>query len=231
VFWEKINLIYHKAEFFGIQTTLTLLKDHIKNGDKILEIGPGRTHLILELFSDLDYLGLEIHKPYFEKLNSTVNSFGKKHKIIRYKNESVLNCRFTRKEFDWVVLLDVIEHLPKEQGLEILALAKDWSKKGVILSTPNGFYQQGELDGNPNQAHLSGWDLAELENLGFEVFGLAGAKILRKHFHSDEWSQDFSISMRWKPRIFWFFVATISQYFTHRAPKYSFQLFAVQYNK
>lgn len=63
--------------------------------------------------------------------------------------------------FDLVLLLDVIEHLPREDGLRALA----WCRRHgpVILATPNGFMEQ---DGALYDEHLSGWTVADIEALG-----------------------------------------------------------------
>ena len=49
-----------------------------------------------------------------------------------------------------------------------------------MVFTPNGFVHQLALQGNPYQVHLSGWIVAELRKIGFQVNGINGLKILRK---------------------------------------------------
>jgi hypothetical protein len=49
-----------------------------------------------------------------------------------------------------------------------------------VVFTPNGFVHQLALQGNPYQVHLSGWTVAELRKIGFQVNGINGLKILRK---------------------------------------------------
>ena len=42
--------------------------------------------------------------------------------------------------------------------------------KGVIvLTTPCGYREIGERDGNPFQAHLSGWSAGEFRRLGYRI--------------------------------------------------------------
>jgi SAM-dependent methyltransferase len=78
--------------------------------------------------------------------------------------------------FDLVLLIDVIEHLPKEHGIKILEEAKRVSRKSVVIFTPLWWdpnikefnnpkspYYQNEYD-----KHLSLWgadDLGEFEQI------------------------------------------------------------------
>jgi len=66
---------------------------------------------------------------------------------------------------DSIFLLDVIEHMEKEKGLEVLELAKKSALKQVVVFTPNGFLEQttdawghGE---DQWQTHRSGWKVSD----------------------------------------------------------------------
>ncbi len=66
---------------------------------------------------------------------------------------------------DTVVLLDVIEHLPKEDGRRLLDATVAIARSQVVVFTPLGFMAQGDLedkdawglDGTDWQVHRSGW--------------------------------------------------------------------------
>ncbi len=65
-----------------------------------------------------------------------------------------------QKEFDLVLMIDSLEHIKPERGRPFLAeLVK--RNKHVIVSVPNGRMHQGEVHGNPHEAHL--WTFTELE--------------------------------------------------------------------
>jgi hypothetical protein len=85
---------------------------------------------------------------------------------------------FHDDSFDASVALDVIEHLTKDGGLQMIKEMKRVSKKVVIVMTPNGFLPQ-EADENPWQRHLSGWSTREFRDLGFNVRGIRGFRFLR----------------------------------------------------
>lgn len=64
-------------------------------------------------------------------------------------------------EFEVVLLLDVIEHLDKDDGPAALAWCR--AHGPTILSTPNGLMEQ---DGGAYDEHRSGWTVDDLHALG-----------------------------------------------------------------
>ena len=69
-------------------------------------------------------------------------SFGS---LITKNNEILTN-------YDLVLFMDVIEHVKREKGLEMLKKARHW-----IVSTPNYVSGQGAMFGNEYEAHISEW--------------------------------------------------------------------------
>jgi hypothetical protein len=70
------------------------------------------------------------------------------------------------KSVDSIFLLDVIEHMLKEDGLAVLKECERVARRQIVVSTPLGYmpqdYEAGELDAwdvahNKLQSHLSGW--------------------------------------------------------------------------
>ena len=91
-------------------------------------------------------------------------------------------------KYDIVGLFGVIEHLPKQQGFELLERCEALSSKYVILETPNGFLEQGPEFGNEYQRHLSGWFIHDLEGLGYRVHGTTGTRYLRGYASGPKYS-------------------------------------------
>jgi len=60
------------------------------------------------------------------------------------------------KNYDLVLLIDVIEHFEYRDGIELIEEILKKSRN-VIISTPKGEYPQGELFGNPYETHRSVW--------------------------------------------------------------------------
>ena len=84
------------------------------------------------------------------------------------------------KSVDAVLLLQVLEHVEKSQGLSVLEEMERVARKAVILSTPNGFVEQDAVGGNPYQVHKSGWGIRELEALGYSVQGYEGFRAFKR---------------------------------------------------
>ena len=78
------------------------------------------------------------------------------------------------------------------------------------------------------QEHLSGWPNEIMLAKGFTTRGLAGLKSLRQEVDHNSMSGSMLNSIRFRPKIFWFLVAIISQIITYYAPSFAFSLFCVK---
>ncbi len=75
------------------------------------------------------------------------------------------------KAFVHIVASEVLEHVTKEQGRELIRELFRCARMKVILITPNGFMPQ-EVRGVPTETHRSGWSARELRSAGFVVRGI-----------------------------------------------------------
>src|SRR3989344_8236263 len=220
----KLTLIkiYHsKLLSYFIPTTVSCLQNEISDCNSVLDLGCGADSP-LQYCRNISYsLGVDIYEPYLKQ-----SRMKKIH--TKYKKGRINEMKFGKNQFDAVILIDVLEHLDKKTGEKILKLAENWSRKKVIVVTPNGFIEQGEYDNNKFQKHRSGWGFQELFNIGYRCYGLAGFKFLRKARVEDSKDADLSTSIKYRPRLFWFFVASLSQILTYRFPKMAFSLFCVK---
>lgn len=120
------------------------------------------------------------------------------------------------RRFDACVALDLIEHLPKEDGWRLLDAMERVATRKVIVFTPNGFLpQRGH---NDLQEHLSGWVPAELRNRGYRVIGFYGHKTLRGEYHR----------LKKRPKIFWGVVSLLSQLYVRHRPDQAAALYCVK---
>ncbi len=78
---------------------------------------------------------------------------------------------------DVVICTEVIEHLTRNEGEELLEALERLARRQVILTTPNFNLEQGAFDGNPHQTHKSWWNDAFFHRRGYKV---CGAKALKK---------------------------------------------------
>ncbi len=74
-----------------------------------------------------------------------------------------------------MLLLDVIEHMKKTEGLEIVRLAEEFEH--AVIFTPLGWYEQGDenpdgwgLNGGFWQKHRSAWDSGDFRNWHVRVW-------------------------------------------------------------
>lgn len=79
-----------------------------------------------------------------------------------------------KKKYDLVFCSQVIEHITREDGEELLSLVDKLAKKRIYFGTPNGFMHQPEvfIKGNPHQHHKSGWSIEDFESHGYKVNGV-----------------------------------------------------------
>lgn len=75
------------------------------------------------------------------------------------------------EHFDCIILGDIIEHFPKDEGQALLERLKPLvAPQGLLLViTPVGFHQQAAAHGNPYECHRSSWSAQDLEAFGFEL--------------------------------------------------------------
>jgi 2-polyprenyl-3-methyl-5-hydroxy-6-metoxy-1,4-benzoquinol methylase len=73
--------------------------------------------------------------------------------------------------YDFILFLDVIEHMGRLEGLSIVEQLKDkLMPKGVLLvSTPGEFTEQKEMYGNPLERHVSFYEPVDFISRGFYI--------------------------------------------------------------
>ena len=112
-------------------------------------------------------VGVDIYEEYFKHIEADVP-----YAVVKYDVRK-LNEIFVPKSFDLVIALDVIEHLEKEESLEMIRQCEKIAKLGVVLETPKGYIPQNmDIQGHGGdewQTHRSGWEPEELEKLGYSV--------------------------------------------------------------
>jgi hypothetical protein len=219
---KLIDKIYHNRIFSWLfPTTIFCLRKNLKDCESVLDLGCGPSSP-LQYCENIKYsVGVEAFEPYLKE--------SKRKKIhTEYIGKKVEEVDFSKRSFDAVILIEVLEHLPESVGYAMFKKTEKWARKYVIVSTPNGFLSQRERDGNPYQRHLSGWDLEAMKKLGFRCWGLAGWKFIRRENAGGDCEGDFMASIRLRPRFFWFIVATLSQLLTYYCPGSAFELFCVK---
>jgi len=197
-----------------MNTYYSELEESIGNADSLLDVGCGEQ-------SPLFFLKNRVRH------SVGVDGFQKSLEISRKKNihDDYLCCdilgiknEFEKNSFNCVVALDVIEHLPKEKGFELVEQMEFISSDKVIIFTPNGFLPQAEHSDNIMQKHISGWSVNEMKDLGYEVIGINGWKPLLG---------ELAIP-KFQPKKLWAVISRLSQPIVRNNPELAFQILCVK---
>jgi SAM-dependent methyltransferase len=188
------SLIKHGFSTSQILTYLQI-RSALSDCRSVLDIGCGPDS-VMQYFGFERLVGFEGYEPAVEEARKR----GTHHQLVLGDVRN-LGSSFKPEEFDAVVALDLIEHLPKADGLIMLRAMEQLSASKVLLITPNGFLPQGNTETGDLQQHLSGWDTDEMNTLGYRVEGLLGPKSLRGEYHR----------IKKHPRAFWAGVSLLAQ--------------------
>lgn len=150
-----------------------LLRQSLGNPKTILDLGCGDGNL-MELLSEgksWKVTGVDIHTKNV-KVASQRSLFTKvfKEDIIKFVKKQVLK----KKKYDVVFCSQVIEHIDRKEGEELLTLVDSIARQRVIIGTPREFMEQPHtyLGDNPHQVHKSGWLEEDFRKSGYKVFGI-----------------------------------------------------------
>ena len=186
------------------------LKRELSRCDAVLDLGCGHESPIWGLSIPLS-VGVELFEPSLQESR-------RKGIHSQYIRADIRKLEFKQKSFDAVIAIEVLEHLTKEEGAELLIKMEQWARKKVIVTTPNGYLWQDGYGSNPLQEHKSGQSVKELRKFGFKVFGINGWKRLR----------GYKGSIKYEPGFLWRRISDLTQKITYYHPAQAFQLLAIK---
>jgi 2-polyprenyl-3-methyl-5-hydroxy-6-metoxy-1,4-benzoquinol methylase len=213
--WSKLqiryilNLLKPLSGKLSSSTADNLKKD-LFGYESVLDLGCGCNSPIQHCNVPFS-VGVDLFEPYLEESK-------KKAIHSEYIKADMREVEFEAKSFDAVLCSEVLEHLIKEDGYELIDKMAKWARNKVIITTPNGYLWQDGFADNPLQEHKSSWRVEDFQQLGFKVKGLGGWKKLR----------GYKGFIKYRPASFWGFISGLSQKITSRYPKFSFRLYAVK---
>jgi hypothetical protein len=161
--------------------------NHIRTVDIALDIGCGimpqnfivpLLHICCEPYDEyLDYLSRKIKLP---------ENKGRDYLVLKMGWQDVVKY-FPLKSVDTIFLVDVIEHLDKDEGKKLLLATQEIARHQVVVFTPLGFMPQEHHDGIDAwglsgaawQEHKSGWLPEDFEGDGWKFFA-------SKEFHTTD---------------------------------------------
>lgn len=102
--------------------------------------------------------------------NSTLVNFLHKFNIYDRVLKSILPEIRYKGKADYILCSEVIEHLPKNDGVELLNKIDKICRKMVIITTPNVMFQPAGID--RLDKHLTLWSKEEFQSRGYKVYGI-----------------------------------------------------------
>lgn len=182
-----------------------LLKKSLGSPKTILDLGCGNGTLIEFLANGKKWkvTGVDLYK-------ENVKSALQKELFVEVFNDDI--TKFVRqqiskkKKYDVVFCSQVIEHIERKQGEELLALVDLIARKKIIMGTPREFMKQPHsyLGNNPHQVHKSGWSEGDFRARGYKVYGIGLSSL---------WSEDGLIRV-YNNRLLILFFQTVSFLFS-----------------
>jgi len=146
---------------------LTIVKRQMDlSGKNILDVGCGYGFPMetINRSRKFETVGVDIFAPYLKDCQ-------KKKIHNNYVLCDVNYLPFRDKTFDVVICLEVIEHLNKNDSINLILRLETIARKQVILSTPVGWCHQHESDSNKYMSHKSAFELKEFKKIGYNVKG------------------------------------------------------------
>lgn len=153
-------------------TYMGTLRNIANNPKTVLDLGCGDGEII-KIIGDKswDVTGIDIHEDSLQQAKAT----GMYKTLL--KGDLVTTVKKLIKEgkkYDLVFCSQVIEHITRKDGEELLSIVDALAKKRIYFGTPNGFMHQPEVfyKGNPHQHHESGWTIDDFKKFGYKVNGV-----------------------------------------------------------
>ncbi len=192
------------------------LKKDLADCDSILELGCGDHSPLLFIGLGQKTDTVDIYQPYIDKHNKNGN-----YRSCKLAN--ILTMPLVpdlEKQYDAVVICDVLEHLPKDEvhRLDLLYKIEAVARKKVILFTPNGFIENDLVDDDPYQEHLSAWEPEDYRARGYKVVGTTGLR----------WLLGKGSLPEHKPSFLYQLLALLAQPLVYRYPKIAWHSYAVK---
>lgn len=148
-----------------------LMLDHFKSSREleVLDLGAEHGHTgraVRDAFPNARVTGVEIHEPTLASCRA-LNGGAYCELLLE---EATAFLRRGRR-FDVIVTAEIVEHMPRAEGLCMMDLAADLCQL-LVVTTPLVFDPRGEIDGNPYQRHVSWWTEADMRAAGLQTFAL-----------------------------------------------------------
>lgn len=145
-----------------------IARKKISPANIILDIGCG--------IKPQSFIQAEIHvciEPHLEYMEYLVKKAPCENYVYMNSRAEVALKLFHTKSVDSIFMIDVIEHIEKSDGLELLKQSERIAKDQIIIMTPLGFYPQVHIEGRKDrwglhggefQKHRSEWHIQDFDD-------------------------------------------------------------------
>jgi len=203
-----VRLLYlYYLRFF--KHPLIYIVNELEDCEEVLDLGCGRYSPISSIHFSY-CIGVDLFLPYFHEAKQRKTH----HELI---HADIRRLEFKPKSFDAVIALDVIEHLTKKEGFELIKKMEQMARKKVILFTPNGYVHQTNSH-YLLQMHKSGWSLNDFRKMGYICKGMNGIKFLTGE----------EAHVKFRPTLLWQLIRDLSQKIIYHFPQCAFHLLCVK---
>ncbi|MEV0917853.1 class I SAM-dependent methyltransferase [Streptomyces sp. NPDC049967] len=134
--------------------------------DTVTDIGPGNgtyARLFRPAHHGAWWTGIEIHKPYVAKYKLRSTKTRRMYDEIHIEDARQSADHLFHR--DLVIAGDVLEHMPREDAVTLLQRIEQAGAWHILVSLPIVESVQGEVDGNPHEAHLHQWDSGDMDQV------------------------------------------------------------------
>lgn len=161
---------------------MRFLKKSIGEAETILDLGCGDGSLMefIAIGEDWKVTGVDIFR-------KNITAAAKRKVFVQTIRRDIVDVVEEmikkRKKFDVVFCSQVIEHISREKGEQLLKIVDRVAKKRIVMGTPRGFMHQPDvfLGDNPHQVHESGWNEEDFRKHGYKIFGVGFGPAWSEH--------------------------------------------------
>ncbi|MDX3507453.1 class I SAM-dependent methyltransferase [Streptomyces caniscabiei] len=138
----------------------------------VTDIGPGEgtyARLFRPAHKGIWWTAIEIHKPYVAKYKLKSTKTRSMYDEIHVEDARQSAGHLFHR--DLVIAGDVLEHMPRQDAVDLLHRIHDAGAWHILISVPIVDSQQGEVDGNAHEAHLHQWDQDDMDQVLADLGG------------------------------------------------------------
>lgn len=140
----------------------------------VTDVGPGEgtyAKLFRPEREGVWWTAIEIHRPYIAKYKLKSTKTRRMYDEIHVEDARQADDHLLHR--DLVIFGDVLEHMPREDAVALLQRAEQAGCWHILVSLPIVESIQGEVDGNPHEAHVHQWDADDM----WQALNALGGKV------------------------------------------------------